>query len=163
MQTYETNLIADFMLAKSDPDSGDLISNLKLQKLIYYAAGIMAAVRQDVSKPLFKDPIEAWQHGPVVPAQYHRFSHHGKSDIPPVEDFDFGQFSKLDLNVLDDAYNFYGQYSAWKLRNMTHEESPWIESYNRDDKAITLPQLITFFKTEIDEEYIAEYQEKSGQ
>jgi uncharacterized phage-associated protein len=163
MATYETNLIADFMLAKSSPELGDIISNLKLQKLIYYSAGVMAAVRQDVNDPLFSDPIEAWTHGPVIPAQYHRFSEYGSGPIPFVEGFDFGVFKPIDLQVLDDVYGLYGQYSAWKLRNMTHEETPWLESHDQPDNTISLRQLIDFFVEEIDESYIAEYQEKARQ
>lgn len=163
MKTYDTNLIADFMLAKSSPEFGDIISNLKLQKLLYYAAGIMAAVRKDPAAPLFSDPIEAWTHGPVVPAQYRRFSKFGSGPIPCVEGFDFSAFDKADLQVLDDAYAFYGQYSAWKLRNMTHEETPWLASYEQPDNKISLAQLIDFFSDEIDESYIATYKEKTGQ
>lgn len=163
MKTYATDLIADFMLAKSSPELGDIISNLKLQKLIYYAAGVMSAVRQNQDAPLFHDPIEAWTHGPVVPSQYHRFSKYGSGPIPPVEGFDFSTFDPVDLQVLDDVYGFYGQYSAWKLRNMTHEEAPWLSSYDQPDNKITLGQLIDFFSGEIDGSYIAEYQEKAGQ
>ena len=39
---------------------GEYISNLKLQKLLYYAQGCFLAV---TGKPLFSDPIVAWQHG----------------------------------------------------------------------------------------------------
>lgn len=163
MTTYPTSQIADFMLAKSSPELGDFISNLKLQKLIYYAAGVMAAVRQDVNDPLFADPIEAWTHGPVVPTQYRRFSEFGSGPIPNVEGFDFDAFKPVDLQVLDDVYSLYGQYSAWKLRNMTHEEAPWLASYDQQDNTISLRQLIDFFVEEIDESYIAEYQKKSQQ
>lgn len=163
MTTYPTSQIADFMLAKSSPELGDIISNLKLQKLLYYAAGVMAAIRQDTSQPLFTDRIEAWTHGPVVPAQYRRFSQYGPGPIPPVEGFDFSSFRPVDLQVLDDVYGFYGQYSAWKLRNMTHEEPPWLASFEQSDKTISLRQLIDFFVEEVDEAYIAEYQEKARQ
>ncbi len=42
---------------------GELISNLKLQKLLYYAQGFHLAL---YDKLLFSEDIEAWQHGPVV-------------------------------------------------------------------------------------------------
>ena len=163
MVTYATDTVADFMLAKSNPEVGDIVSNLKLQKLLYYAAGMIAAVRGRVEDPLFQDCLEAWQHGPVVPSQYHRFSAHGSSAIPSVERFDFGVFKPHDLEVLDDVYNFFGQYSAWKLRNMTHEEAPWITSFDCADKTISQRQLIDFFSGELDEGYIAAYQEKARQ
>ena len=45
---------AKYILSLSDPDQGDIISNLKLQKLLYYTQGIHLAV---YNKPLFDDPI----------------------------------------------------------------------------------------------------------
>lgn len=149
------------MLAKSSPEVGDVVSNLKLQKLLYYAAGVMTAARPDGSIPLFHDTIEAWTHGPVVPSQYFRFAGHGANGIPSPVGFDFGAFDPEDLGVLDDVYNFYGQYSAWKLRNMTHEEAPWITSYARADRIINRDQLAQFFRGELDESYIVDYREKA--
>ena len=57
--------VAQYFLAKSDEDAGDLMSNLKLQKLVYYAQGFALAL---FDKPLFSERIEAWIHGPVYPA-----------------------------------------------------------------------------------------------
>lgn len=51
-------------------DGADYISNLKLQKLLYYAQGTFLAI---TNSPLFGDAIEAWMHGPVVPSVYHAY------------------------------------------------------------------------------------------
>ena len=51
-------------------EGGEYISNLKLQKLLYYAQGSFLAV---TDSPLFDDPIVAWQHGPVVESVYHEY------------------------------------------------------------------------------------------
>lgn len=163
MRIYRADQVADFFLARSNPEIGDLLSNLKLQKLCYYAAGIIAAVRRADDFPLFGDSIEAWQHGPVVPSQYRRFSQYGGSDIPPVRDFDFSQFDDNDLSILDDVYNFYGQYSAWKLRNMTHEERPWMDASARDNKTIGTASLREYFSQEISEEYADSYHAQARQ
>ncbi|WP_108462249.1 Panacea domain-containing protein [Devosia naphthalenivorans] len=162
MRTYHADDIADFFIARSNPEFGDLISNLKLQKLCYYAAGLIAAVREDDRCPLFADGVEAWQHGPVVPSQYRRFAQHGADNIPPKDDFDFSQFDANDLSVLDDVYNFYGQYSAWKLRNMTHEERPWLDAYHRLNKTITTSELREFFANEVSREYVESYRVKAA-
>lgn len=158
MKTYHTDIISDFFLASANPEFGDVLSNLKVQKLCYYAAGLISAVRPEGGAPLFQDSIEAWQHGPVVPSQYYRFKEYGSGDISPVEGFDFDIFDPEDLRVLNDVYNFYGQYSAWKLRNMTHEEAPWLNAYARQNRTITPNELRAYFLTEIDQDYIAEYE-----
>jgi uncharacterized phage-associated protein len=157
MTTYSADIIADFFRARANPEFGDLLSNLKLQKLCYYAAGIMAAVRQNDDDPLFAERIEAWQHGPVVPVEYHRFKEHGASDLPHVENHDFDAIEPKDRAILDDIYNFYGQYSAWKLRNMTHEEQPWVTAFNRDDKRIYTHELREYFSNEVTQDYINSY------
>ncbi len=54
---------AKYFLAQTSEDAGDLISNLKLQKLLYYAQGFHLALYDE---PLFPEAIEAWTHGPVL-------------------------------------------------------------------------------------------------
>lgn len=59
------NDIAKYFLALSNnEESGELISNLKLQKLLHYAQGFYLAL---YDQPLFHEPIEAWAHGAVIP------------------------------------------------------------------------------------------------
>lgn len=160
--TYNPDIIADFFRACTDPEVGDVLSNLKLQKLCYYAAGIIAALRTDDPTPLFDGQIEAWAHGPVVPSQYRRFAQFGSGEIKEIEDFDFDTIEDVDKSVLNDVYKFYGQYSAWKLRNMTHEEPPWINAYVRSDKSISQEELAAFFCDEVTDEYIRTYREATA-
>jgi uncharacterized phage-associated protein len=47
--------VAQYFLAKADADAGDLMSNLKLQKLVYYAQGFALAL---LDKPFFPQCIE---------------------------------------------------------------------------------------------------------
>src|SRR4051794_29010008 len=113
--------VAGYFLASVDEDSGDNISNLKLQKLLYYAQGFHLAI---TGEPLFSENIFAWEHGPVVPSVYHRFKEFGSNAIPCGE-FDFSKFDPDTRDTLDEVYQAYGQFSAWKLRDMTHDEPPW--------------------------------------
>ena len=117
---------AKYFLAQADDESGDLISNLKLQKLVYYAQGLHLAL---YDKPLFPEAVEAWTHGPVVPELYHAYKHHEAGSIPRPGDLDFSTFDAPTRELLDEVYSVYGQFSAWKLREMTHEEAPWKETY----------------------------------
>ena len=63
-----TPIVNEFL----DLASEDKITNLKLVKLCYIAQGLSLAL---LDKPLFSEPIEAWQYGPVVPSVYHEFKH----------------------------------------------------------------------------------------
>jgi len=118
--------VANFFLSAMDEEAGDLISNLKMQKLVYYAQGIHLAM---FGKKLFNEDIEAWEHGPVVPSLYHEFKKFGKGAIEPnFENFDINIFTKEQQEMLKEVYQTFGQFSAWVLRNMTHEEKPWVET-----------------------------------
>lgn len=118
--------VADYFLAHCDEESGDTISNLKVQKLAYYAQGFALVL---LERPLFKEKIEAWMHGPVVPELYHRFKDFGNNALPAPENFDYSKFDDEELELLSEVNKVYGQFSAWKLRNMTHEELPWKQTY----------------------------------
>lgn len=114
--------VANYFLAKQDEEAGDLISNLKLQKLLYYAQGLHLASE---GKPLFEEPIQAWTHGPVTPDVYHTFKGYGAAPIPCPQGFDISNLTASLRDFLDEVYDVYGQFSAWKLRNMTHTETPY--------------------------------------
>ncbi|CNE16450.1 TPA: SocA family protein [Yersinia enterocolitica] len=139
--------VADYILAHSDEEnSGDLISNLKLQKLVYYAQGFSLAL---LDRPLFEEPIEAWMHGPVVPELYHKYKDNGTQALPVPADVDFSKYSDDEKELLDEVYKIYGQFSAWKLRNMTHDENPWKETYveGAGSREISNDSMKRFFDT----------------
>ncbi|MBD2384884.1 SocA family protein [Cylindrospermum sp. FACHB-282] len=136
--------VAKYFLAQTDEDAGDLISNLKLQKLLYYAQGFHLAL---YDKPLFSEPIEAWRYGPVVPEVYHEYKNCGSDAIPIPEDIDFSKFNEQTVELLNEVYNVYGQFSAWKLRNMTHNEDPWKDTSVGD--VIIFQSLKKYFKTQL--------------
>ena len=114
--------IANYFLTQVDEEIGDLISNLKLQKLVYYAQGFYLALHDEA---LFPEDIEAWTHGPVVPVLYHAYKKYNSGAIPSPTGMDFSVYSQDTKDFLDEIYLVFGQFSAWKLRNMTHEEPPW--------------------------------------
>lgn len=159
MKRYTADQIARYFLARSDSEVGDILSNLKLQKLCYYAQGVALAAR---GEPLFEERIEAWLHGPVVPALYRRYKEYGAGAIPPVADLDLTAYDDADRRILDDVYDFYGQYSAWRLRDMTHSEAPWKDAYAEGMSAeISTEALRAHFAGEVSDAYRATYEDLS--
>ena len=149
-KTYRALDVAKYILATVPEDSG--ISNLKLQKLCYYAQGLCTAMR---GTPLFSDRIVAWDHGPVVASLYHEYKPFGANPIPAAKDFDESKIDKADRLALDDVIEYYGQYSAWKLRNMTHEEAPWANAYKKaSGSEIPLQSMVEFFEPQLDDDYV---------
>lgn len=119
-------------LQSIDEDSGDVITDLKAQKLLYYAQGMSLA---KLGFPLFKDDFVAWQHGPVIPALYEELKEFGSRQIELNEDVDVRKFLDEEQKLLVGVYKTFGQYSAWKLRDMTHNEAPW--------KNVNIGEIIT--------------------
>jgi uncharacterized phage-associated protein len=121
------------------------MTNLKLQKLLYYCQGFSLAIR---NKPLFTENIEAWDHGPVVPVIYHEYKSYGANGFTCPKDFDEKVIPENERNLINEVYSVYGQYSAWGLRNMTHNESPWIKTPSNG--IISHKLMKEYFKTKIE-------------
>jgi len=132
--------VARYFITTQDADSGEGITHLKLQKLLYYAQGHYLAL---YGRPLFGDTLEAWPHGPVVRSVYDQFKRHGRQPIPR-------NLAKPSLaadvtDLLDNIAESYGQFSALTLRNMTHREAPW-QNASGD---ITLASMASYFRAKM--------------
>lgn len=137
--------VANYFLANVDAEAGDNISNLKLQKLVYYAQGLFIAMQ---GEPLFDEAIEAWDHGPVVPGLYRTYRFRGARSIEPPDDFRAEDYAPEVRELLDAVQTVYGQYSAVKLMQMTHAEPPWRDTPR--DHEITREALQRFFTTMVE-------------
>ncbi|MCI8640697.1 MAG: SocA family protein [Clostridia bacterium] len=125
---YSAKDIAEWFLNKNrvqmNFEDSEYITNLKLQKLLYYAQGHCLS---KIDEPLFDDEFLAWEHGPVIKEVYNLYKTNGSKGIEYDKDFNIIIDDDIE-NILEEVYEKYGQFSAWKLRNMTHEESPWINT-----------------------------------
>ena len=136
--------VARYFLAQVDDDAGDSISNLKLQKLVYYAQGYHLAFFGTL---LFPEKIEAWAHGPVIPDLYHALKKFGSGPVSLDGELNLEKFPKPVCELLDEVYLVYGQFSAAKLRNITHNEPPWANT--PPGKVISPDLMMEYFKTQI--------------
>ena len=137
--TYQAHTIARWFIAWAAAEDGDL-SNLKLQKLLYYAQGHHL---QRAGLSLFDDPIQAWAHGPVVAEVYHKYKSAGSADLTDQSNDDSFSWDEVDEETsqfLIQVWAAYGKYSAWGLRNATHAERPWQEHFNNNGRNIEIPQ-----------------------
>ena len=111
--------VANYLL-KFAAEHGDCLTNLKLQKLLYYAQAWHLAL---YDSPLFDDKFEAWVHGPVIRPLYGHFKEFGWQPITK-----WGEPTGITASQkkhLQEVFAEYGKYSAWDLERMTHSESPW--------------------------------------
>lgn len=104
-------------------EAGDPVTNLKLQKLLYYVQGWHLALK---GTPAFNDRLEAWIHGPVQPGVYGMYKALRwnpitvESDCPKLDD-------ELKGHV-DEVLKVYGVESGYQLERRTHTEPPWIQA-----------------------------------
>lgn len=115
--------VANIILHWANND-GELVTNLKMQKLLYYA---QAWHLVNFNKPLFEESIEAWQLGPVVRSAYDVFKKYGNG---PIKYKDEGGkeaevFTSQQREFLKQFYDVYIRLKAHELVNMTHNEDPW--------------------------------------
>jgi uncharacterized phage-associated protein len=138
--------IANKIIVNTDNDKGDIISNLKLQKMMYYLQGFNLAFFEE---KLFDDNIEAWQYGPVVPSVYHSFREFGKGAIIlSKEVIEISLFNPDQEDMFCQVMNEYGKFSAIRLMEMTHNELPWKST---EISNIIDPELMkNYFKTLIE-------------
>ena len=126
---FSADEIANWFLAWAEDQDAD-ISNLKMQKLVYYAQAHSLGAGDGA---LFADRIEAWAHGPVIDSLYQRFKKYGSGAIPAEaevpDSFDWDTYRKVE-NLLMAVWETYGSQAAWALRNRTHREAPWIRAFD---------------------------------
>lgn len=128
---YPALTIAKWFVAWAEAEEEDL-SNLKLQKLLYYAQGHYLA---RYNAPLFEDEIQAWVHGPVVAPVYQAFKSFGAASVA-LEDSDPFEWEDVDpatTEFLGEVWNTYGGYSTGRLREMAYATPPWRRSWRVDD------------------------------
>ncbi|HAA28445.1 MAG TPA: hypothetical protein DCE56_13130 [Cyanobacteria bacterium UBA8553] len=112
--------IADYFIYVAN-DTGSFISNLKLQKLVYYAQAWHLAL---YDTPLFDEDFEAWVHGPVIPALFDQYQEFGWKPI--LKEVEKPEFS-LELDeFLEEITEVYFIREGLELEMMTTREDPWI-------------------------------------
>lgn len=124
------------------------VDNLKLQKLLYYSQAVYLVLHDKI--PLFPDPIEAWDYGPVVPPVYREYSPYGFETIPPSDDPSILEYDEM--RSVDMALACFGEMSGPALINLTHTEPPWKNSYRpgRPSRIISLDSMYEFFSKNLE-------------
>jgi uncharacterized phage-associated protein len=146
MVTYSADEVADTIIYLSR-ERGIEITNLKLQKLLYYSQAWYLAF---TGEPLFGDSIEAWVHGPVVPSVFRRFRGYRwkpiDCDVKPIED------ARIIAHI-NAVLDTYGSIQATRLESLTHREEPWRDA--RGERPIDEPSNEVISKADMKRFYAA--------
>lgn len=125
---YPVKKVASWFIKTADQDYDEIITPLKLQKLVYYAQAWMLALHD---RPLFADDFQAWPHGPAIPALYGMFKEYQYNPIPadaPNVSTTALKFDDEALDILRQVRENYGIYDGKYLETLTHSERPWMET-----------------------------------
>jgi len=126
--------------------TGRTISNLKLQKILYF---VQAEFLVSKGEPCFRERIEAWDFGPVIPEVYHHYKVYGSASIPCIAEQLYSPFSDEDQKLIDDIVDECAKYSASALVEITHRQAPWRDAYRPNTNALISNESIKeFFKEE---------------
>ena len=138
MSAYDPRAIANLILGEAKT-RGIRITNLALQKLLYFAHGIFLTQNK---RPLVSGYFEAWQYGPVHPAVYRAFKGAGsyaieiravskdpltgkERDLPLPTDQDVKE-------LIEEVVRRYGKLSPGRLVDLSHAKgSPWDAVVNK--------------------------------
>ncbi len=123
-QRPPVNQVANHFLLMTNEGSGDVITNLKLQKLCYFGQAFHFA---NYKMPMFDEPFEAWAHGPVVRKLWRRFTKFGWQAIDTTDcgGLQTDQLTAAAENVLDTVWDKLGHWEARQLEAYTHAHAPW--------------------------------------
>ena len=126
---------------------GKLVSNLKLQKTLYYIQGYCLKF---FSRKAFDNAIVHWAYGPVVLDAYYGYSIFGGEPITlpideePFSDDLFAGYSPSMKDVIEKVINKCNACSAPSLVRKTHEETPWMDTKRNEE--ITADSIQRYFK-----------------
>lgn len=134
---YTARQVADTLIGMAREKRIE-ITNLKLQKLMYYAQAWHLVFE---GRPLFDEEFEAWIHGPVIPSLFRDFRvwrwNPIGGEVNPVE-----RDSRLHTH-LEKILKVYGERTANQLERLSHSEDPWKDARGNLESDVSSRQIIT--------------------
>lgn len=157
VMTYEALDVANYVVNYSIEQECP-VSNLKLQKLLYY---IQAASLVERQKPAFQDEISAWTYGPVVEPVYHRFKLYANCEIDkavterelhlfsleaePVAYDPASVIALADVGLIHQVVDSYREKNALQMVAKTHGEEPWKNAHQKGDNYISQQAIKDYY------------------
>lgn len=145
---------------KKGIDEGSPVTQMKLQKMVYFAHGFHLAF---YGEPLVAENFEAWKFGPVIPSLYQTYKSWGNNAIlafstseymihpnaihPEHSFIHFGGLDERGAYAIDYTWQVTRNIDAITLSNWSHEPgSPWDQSYKLHNDLIPNPLIKEYFR-----------------
>lgn len=139
---YNALDIAKYVIL-TESENGNLVTNLRLQKLLYFLYVYVLCVK---NKKLFHESIYAWTFGPVVPTVYHEFLIYGLCDISIQNNFSKYCIAEDIRGCIDMCLEKSHRYSTGDLIDIFRSQTIWEEAYrNPFSQIITDKAIIEYY------------------
>ena len=150
---YDGSGVAKYIINYSNKEKYN-ISNLKLQKILYYIQGAFVVYK---GEECYYNELKQWKHGPVIPSIYREYKFFGNENIVNIEEevnilndnFELesvkidSYINENDKELINDVVDSLSHFSAWELVEKTHEEEPWKKTDS--NKTIEIEKIKTYF------------------
>ncbi len=131
-------------------DSGQQLTNMQLQKLVYFAHGWHLAL---TGEPLLEDAVKAWNFGPVIPPLYNSLKKFGNGVVTePIKrkDPETGEIlipqepeSDFVRQLLQRVWQVYGPMTGAQMSYLTHQAgTPWDSAWKKEKFSVIPNELI---------------------
>ena len=144
--SYNSLIIANYIIAQCNIKQLD-ISNLRLQKILYYVQGYFLKFYDERA---FDSGIFNWPYGPVVPDVYFEYCVYGSNKL--IIDDDLIEISSTKIKnkkhkkLINEIIEKCNNYTPGELVGLTHQEKPWKETSR--SKEIPVLKIQNYFGTE---------------
>jgi len=116
-------VIAEYFIIRAYQEGREnQMTNMKVQKLLYYSQCLYLAL---FNEPLFAEEIQAWRYGPVCPPAYRFYSEFEAQQLPIPSQENLSEITSEIKEVLEEVWQYFGQYHPYYLSDLTHLEFPW--------------------------------------
>jgi uncharacterized phage-associated protein len=106
--------VANSFLVLAAEDNINDVSNMKLQKLVYFAYRDFLC---DHGTPMFDEQFEKWTWGPVLPSLYQYFKKFGNNPIDEFIMSEDGTYKMIDMDRnVDYALPIFSTWEKYKLK-----------------------------------------------
>ena len=127
--SHDARAVANVMIERGIKD-GHPLTPLQIIKLTYLCQAWMLAM---FDREIFRQDIQAWEHGPVIPDVYHSVKRYGAKPVKKrIGHVSPEHFDSEEIHILNEVYDVYGQWTGFQLSALTHQPgTPWYGTKQR--------------------------------
>jgi uncharacterized phage-associated protein len=136
MAIHDARAVANQIIIQAKK-RGRALTPMQVLKLVYISHGWMLGL---YGRPLFHQPVEAWQYGPVVADVYHTLKGYGSSPVQNPIHCQPEFFDSYESSIIDQVVQMYENWDGIALSNWTHKDgSPWHTTWNFNGRNSPIP------------------------